>query len=489
MSLSENEDGAEESAANLPPMLTAFPPFWGGGPSPCADDTETPDEISVPEEQEPPSGLPLFPDREADTSLPPFAFPNLASDVPESGPLASDYLAFQPTFDPTFDPTTSGTLCHWMMVDPSSECAMAVPIADQELPAVSMTILALDQRPVLKAEVYRGQECEPLPDFSPMIGDFWPPENVCLSSMERGTQRPSVVLTSLPMEIQRSEGDKENVADENADEDIQILSACYLVRADEQSLAFDIYNGNGEFFGRMGRDHSRSCRFMMRGGNFGEVRYFVDGVFEDHAVLFTDMCQDTLADGEPFEVSDLPFPEEGDKVLLKSSQGEIFEVEPEVACMSTLVRNMVDDSGTDEEIPLPNVKTAILSKVIDYCKYHKDSPPEEIQKPLKSTNLVECGVSEWDNEYVNIEQEVLFELILAANYLDIKSLLDLTCAKVASMIKGKNTEDCSAGRNAAGRRRSGRKIAGVKMLEGCAGQGAERTGKSPEAKEFSNSLV
>eukprot|EP00439_Symbiodinium_sp_Y106_P059245 s723_g8.t1 len=142
---------------------------------------------------------------------------------------------------------------------------------------------------------------------------------------------------------------------------------------------------------------------------------------------------------------------EGDKVQLKSSQGEIFEVEPEVACMSTLVKNMVEDSGTDEEIPLPNVKTAILSKVIDYCKYHKDrsliralsqdNPPEEIQKPLKSTNLVECGVSEWDNEYVNIEQEVLFELILAANYLDIKSLLDLTCAKVASMIKGKNTEE------------------------------------------------
>ncbi|CAJ1419236.1 unnamed protein product [Effrenium voratum] len=130
-----------------------------------------------------------------------------------------------------------------------------------------------------------------------------------------------------------------------------------------------------------------------------------------------------------------------DKLKLKSSQGEIFEVEPEVATMSTLIKNMVEDSGTDEEIPLPNVKTAILSKVIDYCKYHKDSPPEEIQKPLKSTNLVECGVSEWDNEYVNIEQEVLFELILAANYLDIKSLLDLTCAKVASMIKGKNTEE------------------------------------------------
>ena len=29
----------------------------------------------------------------------------------------------------------------------------------------------------------------------------------------------------------------------------------------------------------------------------------------------------------------------------------------------------------------------------------------------------------------------------AANYMDIKSLLDLTCAKVASMIKGKTPED------------------------------------------------
>jgi len=136
-----------------------------------------------------------------------------------------------------------------------------------------------------------------------------------------------------------------------------------------------------------------------------------------------------------------PFDPIGELLKLKSSQGEIFEVEPEVACMATLIKNMVDDSGTDEEIPLPNVKTAILSKVIDYCKFHKDSPPEEIQKPLKSTNLMECGVSEWDSEYVNIEQEVLFELILAANYLDIKSLLDLTCAKVASMIKGKTTEE------------------------------------------------
>ena len=35
---------------------------------------------------------------------------------------------------------------------------------------------------------------------------------------------------------------------------------------------------------------------------------------------------------------------------------------------------------------------------------------------------------------------MLFELILAANYMDVKALLDLCCAKVASMMKGKPAE-------------------------------------------------
>merc|ERR1712032_457661 len=76
-----------------------------------------------------------------------------------------------------------------------------------------------------------------------------------------------------------------------------------------------------------------------------------------------------------------------------------------------------------------------------------------------------------DADFVDIKQELLFELILvstfcaryhpgyycqlineppsnphvfhhqAANYMDIKPLLDLTCAKVASMIKGRTPDE------------------------------------------------
>ncbi len=50
-------------------------------------------------------------------------------------------------------------------------------------------------------------------------------------------------------------------------------------------------------------------------------------------------------------------------------------------------------------------------------------------------------VDEWYANFVKVDQEQLFDIILAANYMDIKPLLDLTCATVATMIKGKSREE------------------------------------------------
>lgn len=110
--------------------------------------------------------------------------------------------------------------------------------------------------------------------------------------------------------------------------------------------------------------------------------------------------------------------------------------------MSELVKTMMDEEETEEvnEIPLPNVKANVLQKVIEFCEHHAQEPMTEIEKPLKSQNMADV-VQQWYADYVNVEQVLLFELILAANYMDIKPLLDLTCATVASMIKGKTPEE------------------------------------------------
>jgi S-phase kinase-associated protein 1 len=130
-------------------------------------------------------------------------------------------------------------------------------------------------------------------------------------------------------------------------------------------------------------------------------------------------------------------------VHLVSQEGESFEVSLENAKMSELVKTMIDeeqDEDEAQEIPLPNVKSAVLAKVIEYIQRHRTEPMNDIEKPLKSAQMNEV-VQEWYANFVNVEQEVLFELILAANFMDIKPLLDLTCATVASMIKGKSPEE------------------------------------------------
>ena len=57
------------------------------------------------------------------------------------------------------------------------------------------------------------------------------------------------------------------------------------------------------------------------------------------------------------------------KVKLLTSDGETIEVDVDVASKSVFIKGVIDDSGVDEEIPLPNVKKSVLEKIIQFCVY------------------------------------------------------------------------------------------------------------------------
>ena len=139
---------------------------------------------------------------------------------------------------------------------------------------------------------------------------------------------------------------------------------------------------------------------------------------------------------------------------LKSKQEEVFEVEKEVARRSVTVKNIVDDTDLNAPVPLPAVDSPTLSKVIEYCKYHHEAERESFSDDDKAA---------WDKAFVEVRpgpraqsrrfprsrrlpssqvgDGMLFDLILAANYMDIKSLLDLACKRVAAEIKDKTPDE------------------------------------------------
>ncbi|KAF8511017.1 E3 ubiquitin ligase SCF complex Skp subunit [Hysterangium stoloniferum] len=129
-------------------------------------------------------------------------------------------------------------------------------------------------------------------------------------------------------------------------------------------------------------------------------------------------------------------------VILKTSDEVSFTVEKEVVIRSVLIQNMLEDIGeSDQPIPLPNVTSSVLKKVLEYCEHHRGEPLPTGDDDKDETRKRSTDISEWDQKFINVDQEMLFEIILAANYLDIKSLLDVGCKTVANMIKGKTPEE------------------------------------------------
>ncbi|CAJ2655395.1 SKP1-like protein 1A [Trifolium pratense] len=119
------------------------------------------------------------------------------------------------------------------------------------------------------------------------------------------------------------------------------------------------------------------------------------------------------------------------KVTLKSNDGQTFEVEHAIVLESQTIKHMIEDCA-DDEIPIPNVTGTILAKVIEYCKKHVEASND---KPSND------DLKKWDEDFVKVDQATLYDLFLAAHYLDIKSLLDLICQTVADMIKNKTPEE------------------------------------------------
>ncbi|KAJ4775362.1 SKP1 [Rhynchospora pubera] len=127
-------------------------------------------------------------------------------------------------------------------------------------------------------------------------------------------------------------------------------------------------------------------------------------------------------------------------ITLRSSDGEEFIVDELVAMESQTIRHVIEDTGAENGIPLTEVNSKILSKVIEYCKKHVDaeraaaacsastSADEELEErnedfdqdtlsrfiELKNWAL-KWELKRWDKDFIKVDITTLFDLVLVRN--------------------------------------------------------------------------
>ena len=133
---------------------------------------------------------------------------------------------------------------------------------------------------------------------------------------------------------------------------------------------------------------------------------------------------------------------------LQSSDGKVYDVDVNSAKQSTTIKTMLEDLdiGTeavnDQIVPIHNVRSDILEKVIEWSDEHKADPEPNEDDDFKYFETKFQDLPKWDQDFIlALDQATLFELTLAANYLEVKGLLNLTCKGIANLIIGKTPAD------------------------------------------------
>lgn len=125
---------------------------------------------------------------------------------------------------------------------------------------------------------------------------------------------------------------------------------------------------------------------------------------------------------------------------LVSQDGTEFKISEKAAHKSETFSNFVssmeytpEDIQRNPAFPVGQVNSAELGLVVKWCEEHKDDPD-----PVDDRNIV---ISEFDAQLMDVDNDLIFDLVIAANFLNIKGLLYVCCKKIADMVKGKPCEE------------------------------------------------
>ena len=132
---------------------------------------------------------------------------------------------------------------------------------------------------------------------------------------------------------------------------------------------------------------------------------------------------------------------EESNIKLVNKEGKELEITKKAAELSEVLKAAINDYPNEASFPLKEIDEKNGEKIVEFLTHCNGVAPAEIEKPLTSNEMKNL-TDEWSANFVDkMPLEELVNLTVAANYMGINSLLDLCCAKVASLCKDKSEEE------------------------------------------------
>jgi len=129
------------------------------------------------------------------------------------------------------------------------------------------------------------------------------------------------------------------------------------------------------------------------------------------------------------------------KEIIVKSKLDNYEIKTNsiTASLSTLLRTLIEEYENEYIFLISDIKGETLEIVIKYLDLLRinNSKTREIPKPLKNYDLKEY-VDPWEYDFIQMYDNRIYDLldlINAANFMDIPPLIELACAKAATIAK------------------------------------------------------
>ncbi|KAH7725788.1 Protein SKR-2 [Aphelenchoides avenae] len=138
------------------------------------------------------------------------------------------------------------------------------------------------------------------------------------------------------------------------------------------------------------------------------------------------------------------------KIACVTSDKETIEVDIDVLRLSHLFDTMCKDldllgeGGFQGTFPVPNVEARVFKKVIEWCVEHKGQADPILEHDPNTRERKWFTFSEFEKKFFDVPVVELEELVMAANFLDIKSLYYYGCQSISALIKGKSPDEIRA---------------------------------------------